>query len=141
MIKELQKEDLKTIELLESSFSNTYKKDELKTRFSTNIFSKGFIYILESNIIGYIIYDEIYDRYEIINIEVKEQFRNQSIGSKLLEKIINIAADKKATNITLEVKKSNDRAIHLYSKYGFKKIAIRNDYYKGEDGILMEKKW
>ena len=43
-------------------------------------------------------------------------------------------------SITLEVKrKIISVAYHLYKKYGFKKVAIREKYYQGLDGILMEK--
>ena len=47
---------------------------------------------------------------------------------------------KEKKNITLEVKKDNKSAISLYLKNGFKKTAIRKGYYKGIDGILMERK-
>ena len=43
-------------------------------------------------------------------------------------------------NITLEVKEDNEPAIKLYEKFGFEKKAIREGYYNGVDGILMERK-
>ena len=40
--------------------------------------------------------------------------------------------------ITLEVRKSNSIAIHIYEKYGFKTVTIRKNYYKNnEDALLM----
>ena len=42
-------------------------------------------------------------------------------------------------NITLEVKKDNLPAIHLYKSAGFEEKAIRKGYYQGIDGILMER--
>lgn len=89
---------------------------------------------------GYMFFETIYDRIEINAFLVKEEFRNQKIGSKLLEYLIEYAKDNNFVNITLEVRKNNDPAIHLYKKYGFKKVAIRSKYYDGVDGILMEKK-
>ena len=82
----------------------------------------------------------MYDRYEIANIYVKEENRNQKIGSKLLEKVIKLGEQKQIKNITLEVKKDNVYAIKLYEKKEFKKVAIRKAYYDGTDGILMERK-
>ena len=41
--------------------------------------------------------------------------------------------------ITLEVRMSNEIAINLYKKFGFREVAIRRYYYGDEDGILMEK--
>ena len=42
-------------------------------------------------------------------------------------------------SITLEVKETNIKAIHLYEKFDFSKVAVRRKYYQGIDGILMEK--
>ena len=42
-------------------------------------------------------------------------------------------------SITLEVKKDNIPAINLYKKFGFQEKAIRQGYYQGVDGILMER--
>ena len=92
---------------------------------------------IEANeIIAYLYYSVIYDRAEINQIEVTVIHRNCGKASKLLEKMIKLV-DK---NITLEVKKDNINAIHLYQKYNFQKVAIRKGYYQGIDGILMERK-
>ena len=44
-------------------------------------------------------------------------------------------------DISLEVRENNIPAISLYEKNGFEKKAIRKGYYKGIDGILMERKY
>ena len=141
MVREITKENTELIEELENTFNNTFQKDDVKNRFSTNIFTKVFIYLKGKYIIGYIICDEIYNRMEIINIEVLNDYRNKHIASILLEKAIEKAVKKDIKSITLEVRASNDIAIHLYEKHGFIKKAIREKYYNGENGILMEKKW
>ena len=51
-----------------------------------------------------------------------------------------MAKQKNLLNITLEVRKSNEIAIHLYKKMGFNEAAIRKYYYGDEDAILMELK-
>ena len=53
--------------------------------------------------------------------------------------MINIIKDMDISNITLEVRVDNLVAIKMYEKFGFKKQAIRKNYYQGVDGILMEK--
>lgn len=89
---------------------------------------------------GYIFYEVLYDRIEIDAFFVKEEYRNNNIGSCLLEYLINYAKENGMINITLEVRYDNDIAIHIYKKFGFKKVASREKYYDGIDGILMEKK-
>lgn len=94
----------------------------------------------EEEVMGFLEYSIIYDRMEIDNILVYKEFRNKKIGTKLMEYIIQIAKNNNLKNITLEVRKSNNIAISLYQKMGFKEIAIRKYYYGDEDAILMENK-
>jgi len=77
---------------------------------------------------------------ELIEIEILPKNRNLGYGKKLLDFMIEKAKEENLENITLEVKTTNEPATHLYEKYGFKKIAIRKNYYQGTDGILMERK-
>ena len=41
--------------------------------------------------------------------------------------------------ITLEVRVSNQRAIYLYEKFGFKSLGVRKKYYQdnNEDALIM----
>ena len=94
----------------------------------------------KSNIIGFINYYDLYERFEISYIEVVEEYRNNHIGSLMLEHLINIGKDKNIINITLEVNVNNTFAIKLYKKYHFNVVAKREKYYDGEDGYLMERK-
>lgn len=115
-------------------------KEQIKNDFKNNVFTRYFIYLENDNIIGFINYYDLYDRYEIANIYVKEEKRNQKVGSKLLNEVIKLGEKQQVKNITLEVKKNNFHAIRLYEKNEFKKIAVRKAYYEGTDGILMERK-
>lgn len=102
-------------------------------------FSKRLEYKEANLSIGFLDYSLIYDRIEIDNINVLEEYRNKKIGTQLLEHLIKISKEKEVKNITLEVRKSNKVARHLYKKIGFKEVAIRKYYYGDEDAILMEK--
>ena len=102
-------------------------------------FSKRLEYIENNLSIGFLDYSLIYDRIEIDNIYVLEEYRNKKIGTKLLEYLIQISKQSHIINITLEVRESNKVARHLYKKIGFEEVAIRKYYYGDEDAILMEK--
>ena len=140
MIVELNDKNIDLIEDLEKIFSDYFKNNGIKKDFMQNIFSKYFIYMEKSNIIGFINYYDLYDRFEIAYIEVKESYRNQKIGSKMIDYLINKGKEKNINNITLEVNINNKYAIELYEKYDFKKVALRKSYYDGIDGYLMERK-
>ncbi len=140
MIHNINSEDDNLIKELENAFPVFFSKNKIKEDIKNNIFSKYFIYSEKSNIIGFINYYDLYDRFELSYIEVKSEFRNKNIGSYLMEYLIKIGKDKNIENITLEVNINNEYAIRLYEKYKFKKVAIRKAYYNGTDGYLMERK-
>ena len=136
MIKELDKNDLIKINELESSFNYVLKN--INKNLSDNPFSHYLLYIENDKILGFINYYLMYDKIEIANFNVLEEYQNKHIGYCLLDYLINYYLGK-VENITLEVKKDNEKAIYLYKKMDFKEVAVRKGYYNGIDGILMER--
>lgn len=112
---------------------------EEKDIISINPFSRKIIYIENDQELGFLEYSLIYDRIEIDNIMVNEEYRNLGIGTKLMAYLVGQAISLRVINITLEVRVSNQTAINLYKKFGFREVALRKYYYGDEDGILMEK--
>ncbi len=104
---------------------------------SNNPFVKYIAYI-KDEIYGYIEYNDIYESIDIVNVFVKEQYRNKKVGDTLIKYLIKNSNNKQ--NITLEVNSQNKIAIKLYQNNGFKKVATREGYYNGTDGYLMELK-
>ena len=127
------------ISVLKNSFPHIFAKIDVNKLLIDNKFTQMFTYIENDKIVGVILYDLIYERCELIQIEVLENYRNQKIASKLLTYMIEDCKKKHIENITLEVKITNHPAINLYKKFGFKEVAIRKRYYQGIDAILMEK--
>ena len=82
----------------------------------------------------------MYERAELIQINVVESKQNNGIASKLIKYMIDDCINNSVNSITLEVRVDNSSAIHLYEKFGFVEIGKRVGYYKGIDAILMEKK-
>lgn len=106
---------------------------------TSNPFSRKIEYVIDHKSVGYLEYSLIYDRMEIDNFYVDEECRNNGIGTKLLAHLMSLAINYRVINITLEVRVSNNVAIDIYKKFGFREVALRKYYYGDEDGILMEK--
>lgn len=104
-----------------------------------NPFSRYVEYVENNKVIGKMKYSIIYDRMELDDILVLEEYRNKRIGNKLMSYLISVAINEKVVNITLEVRISNEIARNMYKKFGFREVALRKFYYGDEDGILMEK--
>ena len=113
---------------------------EFNVKYSKSDYSKEYVYILNNEIVGFIIYDYIYDRIELDYIYVLPGNRKGGIASKLMEQMINFASETNSLNITLEVNENNISAIRLYEKFNFKICATRHMYYNNENAYLMIRK-
>jgi ribosomal-protein-alanine N-acetyltransferase len=74
----------------------------------------------------------------VMNIAVEPDLRRQGIASALLAELYVRAGDGTA-RFTLEVRRSNAVAIHLYEREGFRAAGMRRRYYQdnGEDALVM----
>ncbi len=79
------------------------------------------------------------DQAHIMVIASRPSERRQGVGELLTIATLCEAAKIGATNVTLEVRKSNGVAQTLYRKYGFNEIGIRRRYYSDnhEDAVIM----
>ena len=66
-------------------------------------------------------------------ISVAKEYWNKGIGSQLLSNIIAFAKGNNFEIIDLQVRSDNKSAIHLYEKYGFKKIGEHPAFFKISD--------
>ena len=124
-------EDLETFD--------TFDKEKVLFDIKNNTFTNYYIYKDNNKVVAFINYQIMYERSELININVLDEYQNIGIASKLMDFMFNDLKTNGVKDITLEVKATNDKAIHLYKKYGFKEVSIRKGYYQGIDGILMKK--
>ena len=138
MIEKIEEESL-YIDKLSELFPKILTSKSVKEDIKNNQFTNYLTYLINGEPVAFINYYIMYERAEIININVLEEYQNQKIASKLLEYMVNECISHNVKSITLEVKETNIKAIHLYEKFGFSKVAVRRKYYQGIDGILMEK--
>lgn len=138
MIEKIEEESL-YIDKLSELFPKILTSKSVKEDIKNNQFTNYLTYLVNREPVAFINYYIMYERAEIININVLEEYQNQKIASKLLEYMVNECISHNVKSITLEVKETNIKAIHLYEKFDFSKVAVRRKYYQGIDGILMEK--
>jgi len=79
----------------------------------------------------------------LLNVCVREEFRNRGFGRVLLRHMLQIAAEAGAAVVFLEVRPANTGAIRLYQSLGFLQIGVRRGYYQAEvgreDAIVMRR--
>lgn len=116
----------------------SFQKERVEKSFLNNPFVKLLSYEIEGHIVAFLLYSKMYERMEIEQIEVLENYQRQKIASKLMKYLIDIARKENIVNITLEVNVKNEKAIALYKKFSFVIVTTRKDYYQTEDAFLMQ---
>jgi len=80
----------------------------------------------------------------VLNLCVAAAHRQMGVGGALLQRLTDLAVAFGVREIFLEVRPSNDVAIHLYRSRGFTQIGIRKGYYQAsggrEDAVVLRKR-
>ena len=89
---------------------------------------------LAGRVIGYGVMSVGAGEAHILNVCVRDEYRNLGFGRRLLEHLLERAAAAGVAEAFLEVRPSNLAAIRLYQRLGFEQIGIRRGYYQAPDG-------
>lgn len=92
-----------------------------------------------SPVIAFVNYWLVRDEVHVLNVATHPGARRQGHAARLIEHVIGFANRHKCRYLTLEVRRSNQPALRLYRKYGFRPVGIRPNYYveDNEDAIVM----
>ena len=90
-------------------------------------------------LVGYVVVSRYVDAWHVMNIAVHPEQRSRGVASALLERLFETTGNDARRGYTLEVRVSNEGAIRLYERYGFKKRGVRRGYYTDnrEDALIM----
>ena len=90
-------------------------------------------------LLGYVIFYYVLDEGEIARIATSPQHRRQGVAVRLLEKMRAFSYEQNITRWLLDVRISNETAIHFYKAAGFAEDGVQKNFYANppEDAILM----
>ena len=91
----------------------------------------------EDEIIGFAGFKVLLEDADLMNIVVKKSYRNKGVGSLLLKNLMDLFFSFSLVSLYLEVNENNLPAIHLYQKFGFKKIDVRKNYYPNHQNAII----
>ena len=94
--------------------------------------------LIDERLVGYLVCSRYDTVWHLMNVAVDPHKRRQGIATALLERLFE-QADKPSEQYTLEVRTSNDAAIRLYERFGFRAAGRRRAYYHDnrEDALIM----
>lgn len=108
---------------------------------TSNPFAHYYCVDLEEGIVGVLGMWFTYEEATVTTIGILPAYRGQAYAKKLLAYGLSEAHEHGCLTCDLEVRISNEAAIHLYQSFGFEIKAIRKNYYADnhEDAYLMVK--
>lgn len=140
-IRDMLASDLvKVMEIEYKTFIAPWNKEQMLYELNDNKYAHLAVVLYDNVVAGFYDYWHTFDSATICQIAVEPMYQRHKLGSSLLEEIIKDCQAKKVRNITLEVRKNNEKAVNLYLKYGFKQSLVKEKYYSnGDDALYMIK--
>lgn len=121
-------------------FHTPWSEESLRDDLTGNPLSVYMVLEAESgDVAGYMSLWRILDEGHINNVAVLPEYRRRGGASEMLEFMLKYSEKNGISSHTLEVRVSNEGAIGLYRKFGFKEAGVRKGYYEddGEDALIM----
>jgi len=120
--------DLPDIQVIEREayqfpWSTGVFKDCLRVGYSC------WVLLLGPRVGGYGVMSVAAGESHILNLCIRPRVQGRGHGEALLRHLCAVARDHGARTTLLEVRPSNDVAIRLYERNGFRRIGTRRDYY------------
>lgn len=110
--------------------------------FDQHLGESGFLVADAGAVIGYVVADTVPSHVEplghIKDLAVHADYREQGVGTRLLERALAVLDARGVPSVKLEVREGNERARRLYRTHGFvHRRTIPGYYSDGEDAIVM----
>ncbi|MBA2719398.1 MAG: ribosomal protein S18-alanine N-acetyltransferase [Chloroflexi bacterium] len=140
VIDAMRLEDLDEVQAIEEvSFSTPWPPNAYRSELMTNRLASYLVGRVDERIVAYGGMWLMVDEAHITTFAVHPGWRRQRVGERLLIAFFDLARDRHARELTLEVRLSNLAARRLYEKYGFRPVGLRPRYYSdnNEDALIM----
>ena len=136
----MSEEDIDDVlEIEHKSFATPWSREDFFNEITHNQFALYVVLEEDNKVIGYCGAWIVVDEAHITNVALLPEYRGRKLGEALMRQLMELASEKGAITMTLEVRVSNFTAQSLYRKLGFQNGAIRKNYYTDnqEDALVM----
>lgn len=140
IVRELTLSDLDEIEKIEMSLYKDPWNKEAYIRDLENDIAFNYVLVHDDVILGYYGFWIMFDNIDITKVSIRKELQGKGLSNILMQDLFSRTSNLDINTITLEVRVSNNKAINLYKKYGFKEISVRKKYYSDlEDALILQK--
>ncbi len=141
-IREMTLEDVDSVhEIEQEQFVVPWTKASFIKELTENVCGLYYVAEVDGVVAGFIGLWHVIFEGHMTNVAVLKKYEGMGIGTMLMQKIIDVAIEKDMTGITLECSTVNEKALHIYKKFGFVIEGERKEYYEvtKEDCYIMWK--
>lgn len=130
------------VEMEKLYFSDPWSTSAFQYELNNRL-SLWLVAVENDRVVGYVGSQTVLGEADMMNLAVREEYRRQGVGEKLVEALVERLSQQDAHILLLEVRVSNAPAIALYEKLGFRQVGRRPNYYfkPKEDALIMRKEW
>ena len=133
--------DIDAIAALEAeSFTNPWPREQIVWELTNSDVTRIFVVRDEGGVIvAFCLCWVIFDELHINTLAVSPDYRRRGLATLLMQHVLAEAAREGALKATLEVRASNQAALALYERLGFRVTARRPGYYTNpqEDALIL----
>ena len=123
----------------QAQFPEPWTKNMLLDEIGNTETRRYTVAVEGGRIIGYLGVMFVLDELHVNTIGTLPGFEGRGVATSLMDDAWGHAHERGVVRATLEVAASNQRAQRLYSRYGFKPVGIRKNYYERtrEDALVL----
>ncbi|PUE46759.1 ribosomal-protein-alanine N-acetyltransferase [Limnohabitans sp. 2KL-1] len=124
----MTQEDLDAVMAIEqTAYSHPWTRGNFQD--SLNPLFDALCLWLDGELLGYFLAMRGFEEMHLLNITVAPARQGQGWGRMMLDALALMSRHAGAQWLWLEVRQSNQRALQVYERHGFKQVSIRKDYY------------
>ncbi len=100
----------------------------------------GMVAEYAEQVVGFMIYELQRTRIHVLSFAVHPDYRRQSVGSAMVQKLVSKLAYQRRNRIILEVRETNLAAQLFFKNLGFRATGVLRNFYEDstEDAFLMQ---
>jgi ribosomal-protein-alanine N-acetyltransferase len=128
VLRPLCSEDLQAVLALEqSAYSHPWTLGNFRDALASGYWAQGLW--LHDELLGHVLAMPGVQETHLLNIAVTPRRQGQGWAQMMLDALALWSRRQGAQWLWLEVRESNQRALRVYERYGFRRVGLRKDYY------------
>ena len=127
----LQEGDLEAVMAIEqAAYSHPWTRGNFRDALASGYWAQCLR--VQDELLGHVVAMEGVEETHLLNITVAPARQGQGWAHMMLDALCLWSRRQGAQWLWLEVRESNQRALQVYERYGFRRVGLRKDYYPAD---------